>query len=213
MPFVITISRQLGSGGAYLGRQLAEKLNILYADREIINLAAKKLSLLQDDFESRNEKILSIWQSFLEFSAFAKDVYIPPKTMLPMDIQLFKVESEIIKHIAKELSAVIIGRCGSYILREYQNHISIFLHSDISSRRSRIQELYNMSEQDAGKVIEQNDKEKTLYHYNFTGMEWTDIRQYDLSIDTSKIGLDKSLELVLNYLELTKHANTSDLIC
>jgi CMP/dCMP kinase len=202
--FVITISRQLGSGGAYVGLQLAKKLDIFYADREIISKAAKRFSVLEKDLESRDEKILSSWQSFLQFSAFASDVYIPPKIMDPTDHDLFKAETEIIEHIAKERSAVIIGRCGSHILREYPNHISIFLHGDTAFRNSRVQKLYNVSEKTAGKMIAQSDKERASYCDTFTGKEWIDARYYDISIDTSKIGIDKSVELILNYFELRK---------
>lgn len=201
-PFVITISRQLGAGGAYIGQQLAKKLCVFYADREIISQAAQQLSVLKEDLESRDEKILSFWQSFIRSYAITPDTYVPPQIMPPSDRQLFKIESEIIARIAKEHSAVIIGRCGSYILREHPNHISIFLHGDITFRKGRIQNLYNVSEEVAGKMIVQNDKERALYHHTFTGKEWTDARRYDISIDTSKIGVDKSIEVILKYLEI-----------
>ena len=201
-PFVITISRQLGCGGAYVGQRLAKSLNVFYADREIISQAAQQLSVLKEDLESRDEKILSFWQSFIRSYAMTPDTYVPPQIMPPSDRQLFKTESEIIARIAKEHSAVIIGRCGSYTLREHPNHISIFLHGDITFRKGRIQNLYNVSEEVAGKMIVQNDKERALYHYTFTDKEWTDARRYDISIDTSKIGVDKSIEVILKYLEL-----------
>jgi cytidylate kinase len=200
-PFVITISRQLGSGGTYVGQQLAKNLNVFYADREIIGQAAKQFSVLKEDLESRDEKILSFWQSFIQSFAIAPDVYMPPQIIAPTDRELFKAETEIIEHIAKERSAVIIGRCGSYILREHPNHVSIFLHGDITSRKGRIQKLYNVSEEVAGKMIAQNDKERAHYNHTFTGKEWTDARQYDISMDTSKIGVDKSVEFILKYLE------------
>jgi len=201
LPFVITISRQLGAGGAYIGQQLAKNLNVFYADREIISQAAQQLSVLKKDLESRDEKILSFWQSFIRSYAITPDTYVPPRIMPPSDRQLFKIESGIIARIAKEHSAVIIGRCGAYILREHPNHISIFLHGDIPFRKGRIQNLYNVSEEVAGEMIVQNDKERALYHHTFTGTEWTDARRYNVSIDTSKIGVDKSIEVILKYLE------------
>ncbi|HPS55129.1 MAG TPA: cytidylate kinase-like family protein [Sedimentisphaerales bacterium] len=203
-PLVITISRQLGSGGAYIGRKLAEKLNIFYADREIISMAAKELSVLDEDLETRDEKIISFWESFLEFSAFAHDaVYMPPQQVtFPTDLELFRVESVIIERIAKERSAVIIGRCASHILREYKNHKSIFLHGDVDFRKGRIQKLYDVSAEEAGRMIAHGDKERADYRYKFIGKDWTDTRQYSLSIDTSKIGVDKSVELILDYLKL-----------
>jgi cytidylate kinase len=200
-PFVITISRQLGSGGAYIGQKLAKNLNIFYADREIISQAAKQFSLLEEDLESRDEKISSFWQSFLQSYAFTNPVAYEPPQIIPTDSALFKAEKEIIEHIAKERSSIIIGRCGSYILREYPNHISIFLHSDVTFRKGRVRKIYNVSEEDARKMIAQSDKERALYYQTFADKEWPDARQYDISLDTSKIGLDKSVELIMKYVE------------
>jgi len=200
-PFVISISRQLGSGGAYIGQQLAKNLNVFYADREIIGQAAKQFSLLEEDLQSRDEKISSFWKSGVESFAFnALDTYVPPQIIIT-DRTLFKAEKEIIEHIAKEHSVVIIGRCSSYILREHPNHVSIFLHGNTPFRKGRIQKLFNVSEEVAEKMIVQSDKERALYNHTFTGKEWTDVRQYDISIDTSKIGLDRSVALIIKYLE------------
>ncbi|MFA6335143.1 MAG: cytidylate kinase-like family protein [Bacteroidales bacterium] len=202
--FVITISRQLGCGGAYLGQQLAEKMNIFYADREIIRKAAKQLSTLEEDLELRDEKVFSFWNSFFQTTTFIPDVYIPQKMMTPTDRELFEAETEVIEHIVKERSAVIIGRCGFHIFREYPNHVSIFLHGDIAFRNERIKKQYNVSKEVAGKMIAQNDKERALYCKTFTGKDWADARNYDICIDTSKVDIDKTVELILNYLKLTQ---------
>ena len=200
---VITISRQLGSGGTYIGQQLAKKLNISYLDHEIIRLAAKKLSVLEDELEPHDERIMSFWESFFQSKGYiGPDVYIPPHIFVPTDRELFEAEAEIIKRIAKDRSAVIIGRCGSYILRDCPNHTSIFLHADIEFRKGRIEKLYNVSQEASSKRIAESDSERSRYHYKLTGKEWTDARQYDLSIDTSKTGVDNSVHLILQYLEL-----------
>jgi len=201
-PLAITISRQLGCGGAYVGQQLAKNLKIFYADREIISQAAKQLSVLKEELESRDEKVLSFWQAFIRSYAIAPDTYVPLQIITPSDRELFKTESEVIGRIAKERSAVIIGRCGSYILREHPNHVSIFLHGAIIFRKNRIQKLYAVSEEVAEKMIVQSDKERALYHRTVTGQEWADARRYDISIDTSKIDVEKSGELILKYVEL-----------
>ena len=200
-PFIITISRQLGSGGAYVGQQLAKNLDIFYADREIIDQVAKQFSILEKDLEPRDEKIVSFWQSFLQSYAFTSpDVYLPPQ-IIPTDRTLYKAEKEIIERIAKERSAVIIGRCSSYILHEHPNHISIFLHGNIAFRKGRIQKLYDVSERVAGNMIAKSDKERSLYYHTFTKKEWPDATLYDISLDTSKIGLDNSVELIMKYIE------------
>lgn len=200
---IITISRQLGSGGAYIGQQLAKKLNISYWDREIIRLAAKKLSVVDDELESRDERMRSFWESFFHFGGYnGPDMYIPPNIFDPTDKELFKAEAEIIKSIANDHSAVIIGRCGSHILQGYPNHTSIFLHADIEFRKKRIENLYNVMMTASSKKIAKSDSDRSRYHHILTKKEWTDASQYDLSIDTSKIGVDNSVQIILQYLEL-----------
>jgi CMP/dCMP kinase len=200
--FAITINRQLGSGGAYVGQALAKKLNIFYADREIINQAAKKFSLLEEDLEEREEKISSFWQSFFQSYTFgAPEIYIPRQTYIPTDRELFEIETQVIERIAKERSAVIIGRCGCHILREHPGLVRIYLHADFPFRINRVCRKNNVSEEEAARIIAQSDKERPFYYHTFTGKEWSDARQYDLSINTSKIGLDKSVDLIVKYLE------------
>jgi cytidylate kinase len=199
-PLAITISRQLGSGGAHIGQQLAKNLNIAYVDRDIIDLVAKKFSILAKDMESRDEKIISSWQTFLQSITRGPDAYIPRQPIAPTDKELHNAETEIIERLSTERSAVIIGRCGCYILRQHPNHVSIFLHASLAFRTARVQQLYNLSEAGAAKMITENDKKRALYYHTFTGKEWADAKQYDLSIDTGKIGLENSIKLITEYL-------------
>lgn len=201
MPFVITISRQLGSGGAYIGQQLAKNLNIYYADREILSKAAKELRVLGEDLESRDEKLLSFWGSFLHINGFATEYHVPPQMNFPFDREIYDAEANAIERIAREGSAVIMGRCGFHVLREYPNRISLFLHADVAFRRKRVQELYNVSEKTALEMIEKSDRDRAHYIETFTGKKWTDAKHFDMTLDTGKIGLDKSTELILSYLK------------
>jgi len=202
--FSITISRQLGSGGAYIGQQLAKQLDIFYADREIIDRVARQYAVLEEDVASNDEKIISFWESFLQFNTISTDLYVPPKLQSPTDKELFQAEAEIIEHIVEERSAVIIGRCGSYILRDNPNSVKVFLHADTASRIKRIQGLYQVSENTAGSMIDQSDKDRARYCRIVTNKEWdwNDSRNYDLSIDTGKVGVDKCVELIQDYLKL-----------
>jgi CMP/dCMP kinase len=197
-PFVITINRQLGSGGAFVGQQLAEKLGIFYADREIIDQAAKKLSVLVEDLQSHEERIGSFWQKYMRsYAAGSPEVYLPPQIIIPTDHELFITESDIIKHIARENSAVIIGRCGCHVLRDHPNRLSLYLHSDRAFRIERVKSIYNVTEAEAAKMITRSDKNRAQYFKTFTGKEWTDARQYDLAIDTGKMGLNNVVGLLI----------------
>jgi len=201
----VTISRQLGAGGVYVGQQLAKKLDFFYADREIIREAAKKLSVLEEAVESREEKIGSFWKSFLRpYTVGMTDAYVPPKANIPTTRELFEAETQVIKRIARESSAIIIGRCGSHILQEHPNHIGLFLHADMVFRKKRIAVFYSMSEEAAEKMIIRSDKERALYHRTFTGGHWTDATRYDMTLDTGKIGFDQSVDIILKYIETCK---------
>ena len=201
LPLVITISRQLGSGGAFLGHRLAEKMKMLYLDREIINKVSEKLGILPNNLEWRDERIISQWQSTINLIAHAKSgLYSPVEYILPADKEIFKAESDIILKIANEKSAVIIGRGSSYILRNHPNHVSIYLHADVEFRKQRLQEIYGVSSKDAIKSIESTDKLRARYIHEFTGHEMNDARQYHLSIDTGVLGLEESENLIYDYL-------------
>lgn len=205
---VITISRQLGSGGAYIGQALAKHLNLYYADNDIIQKVAEKFSLSEEYLNKRDERIESIWKSFLKFSAFSSEKFIPTDKIEPTSEELFNAETMVIQHIAKEHPSVIIGRCGFHVLQEIPNRISIFLHSDLASRQKRIQEIYQVSAEKAKEMIVQSDKERGQYIQTFTGKKWIDSRNYHLTLDTGSLGFDRSIELILQYIHIkTKELN------
>lgn len=202
-PLIITISRELGCGGAYIGQQIAKKLNMYYADHEIVARAAEQFSANIVDVASQDERVEPLWKSLWSYYGTAPNVYIPSlKKYIPTSLELFNTESEIIKHIASEHSSVIIGRCGFYVLRNFLNRIDIFLHADLDFRVRRIEGLYSISEEEAKDMIVQNDKERGNYIRSFTGKEWTNSKLFDLSINTGKIGITKSLEMILDYIKL-----------
>lgn len=200
---VITISRELGSGGAYIGQQLAQKLNMYYADHGIIAKAAEQLSAVIEEVASQDEKTETFWKSFWLYSGVSPDAYMPtPRKFSPTSFDVFNAEANVIKRIAKDRPSVIIGRCGFHVLRDHLNCVRIFLHGNADFRARRIQEQYHISKAEAEKMIAQSDKERTHYIGTFTGKKWSDAKQYDLCIDTSKIGVDKSADLILKYLTL-----------
>jgi cytidylate kinase len=201
LPFVITISRQMGSGGAYLGKRLASRLNVLYLDREIVSQAAKELKTPVESLESRDEKLTPLWRSLLESYAYITPTpYVPPPLHMPTDRELYSTESNIITRIAQQHSAVIVGRGGYYVLRRHPRHLSILLHADITFRQKRVQELYHVSAEEALKLIESIDKERDHYLRALTGQNCMDARHYHLSLDTSVVGLEAAEEIILTTL-------------
>jgi CMP/dCMP kinase len=201
-PFVISISRELGSGGAYVGQQLASKLHIAYVDREIIDKTAKTLDIPEKELETRDETKTPLWRSILVSSSYMNPaMYSPPPVLEPSDKELYQTESEIIEEFAQKNSAVIVGRAGSYILREHPRHLSVFLHGTITFRIKRVKELYKIDDEKARRLIETSDKARGVYLKAVTGKDWYDTRQYHMSIDTCSIGLEAAIEIILTALQ------------
>jgi CMP/dCMP kinase len=202
-PFVVTISRQLGSGGGFMGERLSARLKAMYLDRDILCHAAEKLKVSEEELESLDEKNTPFWQSILLSSNYAAPTLFspPPAAAFPSDQDLFRVEAEIITHIAENNTAVVVGRGGSFVLRNHPRHASLYLYADPSIRCQRVQEKYKLSAEKAHKMIEDNDKGRSRYLHNITGFDWNDARQYHLCIDTSVLELPKVENIVIEYLQ------------
>lgn len=196
-PYVLTISRQFGSGGSYLGSRLAAQLNILYLDREILQRAAQELGIPEIALQQRDEKVTPLWKSLLQSTVYATSwIYTPPSLDWATDETLYNTESAIIIRIAEQSSAVIVGRAGYYVLRSHPRCLSIFLHAHIDFRQQRIQELYHVTAPEALKLISSIDQERERYLRKLTGQSCLDACQYHLSLDTSVVGLDKAEDII-----------------
>lgn len=202
-PIVVTLSRQLGSGGGLIGERLATRLKAIYLDREIIRRAAEELKVSEEDLESLDEKSTPLWQSILLSSNYASPIMFatPPTTILPSDKDLFKVETKIITHIAEKNSAVIVGRCGWLIMRNHPRHVSVYLYANTATRSQRLQAKFNMTAEKALKTIEDTDKSRSHYVHSVTGADWNDARQYHLCIDTGALDLTKVDNIIIDYLQ------------
>lgn len=201
-PYVITVSRMLGSGGIIIGRKLAARLNIAYFDKEILARAADEFGLEKEDLQHYDEKKDSFLDRILRSSMMkTPNSYGDPLYNLPTDRQLVETESKIIQSIASEHSAVIIGRGGVHVLREHPRHISVFLHCDAEIRKQRVQELWQLTEKDAEKMIAVNDTKRGQHFHLFSEREWTDASQYTICIDTGKVDFEHSVSLILQCVE------------
>ncbi len=152
-----------------------------------------------------NEKILSFWETFLQFNAYASEIYVPPipeQRFFPTDLELFETEKKIIEKIAGRRSVIVIGRCGFDIFRDYPNRVSLFLHADSAFRTERIRKLYKVTDDEAARMMAQSDRDRASYIKTFTKKDWHDSRNYDLSINTGRTGLDNAMDLITDYLEM-----------
>lgn len=201
-PLVISISRQKGCGGAYLGQRLARALGILYLDQELVAEIAKKLGEPIEFVEAHDERVVSLWESMIEsLSCSYPWSYTPPPAHVAA-YQVAEQESEAIMKIAYEKSVVIVGRGASYLLRDHPKHVSVYLYASMQSRSQRVREIYNLPHQEAMKLIDKVDIERERYKKSLSGLDPRVATQYHIALDTGVLGLEKTEALILQYVHL-----------
>ena len=200
--FVITISRQFGTGGHEIGAELARRLGVKLLDKQILNEVAARINAVEEaveKIEARNP----LWRD--DFTNFYRNYMAGAEYNGAEHDQtsheLFKAQAEAIRKIAAEESCVIIGRCGFDIFRDHPNALKIFIHSTLDCRKRRIAVKYDLSEQDAAAMIVDNDYSRELYTKTFTGTDWTDARNYDISLDVRKFGVNGAVDFLMKAIE------------
>jgi len=197
---VLAISRQFASGGAFIGRAVAQRLGLRYADREILHRAAEMSGAKLEDVEASEERVGSFWAAALrQYSLGTPEA--PFVTPLPPPVyerDLFDLESRIIREIASRVDAVIVGRGGFHVLADHPGLVSVRVHAAEDWRVRRAMSLYGLaSEKDARELIRRSDLERGKFIRTFTGKEWDDASSHHLCVDTGAIGLDLAAELVV----------------
>ena len=202
---VITIGREYGSGGKYIGERLSEELNFKLYDQELLTKVAEEsgmdLSVLEEKDEKQEQ---SFWYTFA-MSFYAQDS-LETQGEIPSNEKIFIEQAKIIEDLANKEDCIIIGRCSNVILKNKPNVLNVFVYSsELDFKVKRKMQFGNFeSELEAIKAIERIDKERETYYNYFTKQNWGDRRYYDLMIDTSKIGVDNAVKLIKEYLKLKK---------
>jgi putative MATE family efflux protein len=198
--FVISIGREFGSGGKYIGQELAKRLNIKCYDDELLNKVATDYNIDKEMLEKVDEKQKSsFWYGFATNYVFSNNDEVSP---ISADDNIFLKQAKVIEDLydAKE-SAIIVGRCSDYILRDKVNVIKLFIYSsDMDFKINRKAQYENLNKTIAEKKIRQKDKERAEYYKHFTSQTWGDRDNYDLCIDTSKLGIDETIDVLENYI-------------
>lgn len=210
-PFVITISRELGSGGRTIGRKLAEKLGVRYSDKNLIQTLVSKFNLTTFEIEKIKARKPNWFEDFVEKVApmpraelmlgtwsGAGDSPIPHATTSE---DLFAAESQILEAIANEGSCVIAGRSGFFVLEDHPNKIDIFIRASRANRIARVMRRQNLSEIEATTVIDDVDKGRETYIQRYTGTSRYDLRNYDLVINTDGMSEDDAVQLIFDYIK------------
>ncbi len=199
MTTVLTISRQLGCGGSFIGQTVAKRLEMRYADGEILERAAQAAGLLEGDLAPIEERSTGFWGRVLESLAMgAPDTALaPPVRPSVSAARLFEIESTIIREIAASCDAVIVGRAGFHILAGRPGVTNVMLHARLPWRIRRVMDVTGVATPDeAATMIEASDRRRAQFTHTVTGMCWTDACAFDLCLDTSAAGLDVAVEVV-----------------
>lgn len=201
---VITIARQYGSGGKTIGEMLAAKLGIEYYDKDLIYLASEESGINADLFMKADEKIKNsaLFRAISKVKPYNGELITPDSDDFTSADNLFNYQAKIIKELASENSCVIIGRCADYVLRDFDNVLSVFVHAPKDFCMKKAAEKHSMSESDLEKFIAKTDKGRAEYYKYHTGREWTDARNYDLCLDSSKLGFERCVDEIIAYMNV-----------
>ena len=200
--FVITIGREFGSGGREIGMALAERLGIKCYDKELLALAAKESGLSEDLFINHDEKPTNSFLYSLVMDTYSMGYSTSAYIDMPLNQKVFMAQYESIKNLAQNESCIIVGRCADYALKDMPNCYTIFIKADIDAKIKRIMRIYNISEDKARDMIVKTNKKRANYYNFYSNKKWGDSRGYDLCIDSSELGIDGTVELIMSYVEL-----------
>ena len=207
--FVITINRELGSGGRTVGRKLAEKLNVAFYDKALINELKEKFHLDTEEIEKLKSGKSDWWREFINSALYLGQGmnemwYYNRMTgkegFLVTSNDMFKQDKEILTKVAEEDSCVIAGRSGFSIFADHPNHLSILIQAPLEHRVQRIMSKQNLSREEAEKVIKKVDEMRENYVKKYTGTSRYDTRNYDLVINMEGKTEDDAVDLILQYI-------------
>lgn len=186
---IITISREFGSGGRTIGRQVAEKLGVSFYDKELIEQVAAKSGLAEKFIEEQGE--YSPAQNRFAYAFVGRSI-----NGMSVDDYLWSVQRKIILEIAERGSCVIVGRCADYILRDREDVLNVFVHADKQKRAERIVKLYGESSKAPEKRLMEKDKKRAINYKYYTEQEWGKAKNYHLSLDSGEFGIEKCVEII-----------------
>ena len=187
---IITISREFGSGGRFIGEKVAKKLGIAYYDKNIINDIAEK-SGLSPEYVQKNAE-LSPKKGLFAYAFAGRDI-----TGKSVEDMVYEAQRKVILELADKESCVIIGRNADYILKDRDDVLNVFIHGDTPEKIQRITRLYNVEEQKAVKMMADTDKRR-MANYNFyTDQKWGKASNYTLCLNSSKLGYDRCEKIIM----------------
>lgn len=206
--FVITINRELGSGGRTIGEKLAQRLNVPFFDKVIVQGLKEKYELTTEEIERLKGQKHNWWADFKRslkiMPSYAAPQIISSKDAIPdflITDDIFQTETEILKGIADDESCVIAGRSGFFVFRDHPNHLSILIQASLEYRISRLVEKRGISREEAQSIIKEVDTGRENYVKKYTGTSRYDTRNYDIVLNADEHTEEEIVELILQYIK------------
>lgn len=203
--FVITINREVGSGGRTVGRLLAEKLGVKYCDKAVIDGLTQKFGLSPERIEEIKAQKKSWWNDINNYyQTLVNSASCPMEAEVMLDnASMFETEKSILQEIATQTSCVIAGRTGFMVFREWPNHLCVFIQASLEHRIQRIMRRRNVSEQEARDVIAKMDATRETYIKKYEETSRYDTRNYQLVISMDELSEDNAAEIIIDYINRT----------
>lgn len=190
---IITIGRQHGSSGREIARLLAEKLNYKCYDKEIVDEAANHSDFSRDLIDAFDEKRMSAF--ILHAGGYGLN------ENFRLNIQVVSAQFEAMRNIAEKGNCIFVGRCADYILRDHDDLISVFILGDMDERLKCLERRQGLDEVEARKKIKEVDKDRSSFYRYYSDQTWGDAQNYDMCINSSKLGVEGTVQVILDYIK------------
>ena len=191
---MITLSRQYGTNGHLIAEKLAEKLNIPFYDKDLIAIASQESRIDERAFDKAEETATTSLGYALS-NRSNRSIY-----GMPLNDQLFNIQSSVIRTIADQGPALFVGRCADYVLDGYKETINVFLHSTVESRLETVMERDRLNAREAEARIKRLDKARATYYNYYTDRKWSDLSNYDIVLNVSHLTPEEAADLLATFI-------------
>ena len=203
--FIVTINREVGTGGRTVGRKLAEKLGVKYCDKAVIDGLTQKFGLSKERIEEIKAQKKSWWNDISTYyQTLVNSADMPMEAEGKLDnASMFETEKHILENLAAHESCVVAGRTGFMVFREWPNHLNVFIQASLEHRVQRVMRRQNVSEQEARDIIDKMDTTRETYIKKYEDTSRYDTRNYQLVISMDGLSEDDAAEIIKNYIDCT----------
>ena len=199
---IITIGRQYGSGGKEIGHFVAEAFGIKLYDKEMLARAAKESGICEELFETHDEKPTNSFLYSLVMDTYSMGYAGNTYTEMPINHKVFLAQFDAIKKIADEGPCILVGRCADYALEDNPELLSVFIHANMDARIRRIARDFDLTDAKAKDMIRKTDKQRSSYYNYYTNKRWGDANSYQFCLDSSKLGIEGTVDAILKLIEI-----------